>query len=154
MPRPRRARAPRTSAIAFPIVGWLAPKPVVNWENNVDPIPAMTARNLTPDEMIVEHPFGCQGGPAKQSKGDENEDGQCRQLEFDQRDEKLDRENEEGKQHKDGSSRKVAMAGPGQCKACTLHAAQLPNEMNRLPHCPHAGSIRAIIAFTCGRVEG
>jgi hypothetical protein len=47
----------------------------------------------------AEHAFGHEGSLAKEPEGHEDEAGERRQLEFDQRDEELDGEDEEGEQH-------------------------------------------------------
>jgi hypothetical protein len=60
--------------MASSIDGCVPPKPAVNWANSVEPMPTMTEWN-------------------------QHEAGQRRQLEFNQGDEELDRENEEGEQH-------------------------------------------------------
>src|SRR3546814_4759232 len=55
IPSPRRDSAASTIAIAWSIVGVWVPKPAVNWENKVEPMPMMTASTstLTPLEMTL-----------------------------------------------------------------------------------------------------
>ena len=104
MPRPSSDSAASTSAMASSMVGWLPPKPAVNSENSVEPMPTMTASTSTlmPDEIdVAEHALGHEGGLAEQAEGDQHEAGERRQLELDQGDEELDRQDEEGEQHHD-----------------------------------------------------
>ena len=51
--------------------------------------------------MFAEHLLCEEGGLVEEREGNEDEAGQCGQLEFDQRDEELNRQNEEGDQHQD-----------------------------------------------------
>jgi hypothetical protein len=67
--------------------------------NKVEPMPTMTASTSTlmPDEIdIAEHALGHEGGLAEQAERDQHEAAERRQLELDQRHEKLDRQDEEG----------------------------------------------------------
>ena len=55
-----------------------------------------------PEEIdVAEHALGGEGGLAEQAERDQHEAGERRQLELDQGDEELDRQNEEGEQHHD-----------------------------------------------------
>ena len=55
MPRPSSDKAASTIAMASSMVGVAPPKPAVNCENSVEPMPMMTAstRTLIPDEMTL-----------------------------------------------------------------------------------------------------
>ena len=50
---------------------------------------------------IAEHLLGEEGGLVEEGEGNEDEAGERRQLELDQRDEELHRQDEEGDQHQD-----------------------------------------------------
>ena len=65
-------------------------------------MPTMTASTmtLTPEATILPSTFlGEKGGLIEEREGNEDEAGERRQLELDQRDEELHGENEEGDQH-------------------------------------------------------
>ena len=100
----QRQRGKHQLDMASSMVGWLPPNPEVNCENNVEPMPTMTASTstLTPDEITLpstrsaanavlpNRPNGISTNPAKR----------C-QLELDKRNKELDRQDEEGQQHHD-----------------------------------------------------
>ena len=94
MPRPSSESAASTIAMASSMVGWLPPKPAVNWreQRRADADDDGEHQHLDAGgDDVAEHALGEEGGLAEQAEGDQHEAGERRQLELDQRDEELDR---------------------------------------------------------------
>ncbi len=99
MPRPSRAERGQDDRHAHRRwSGWRRRSRLVNWENSVEPMPMMTASTSTlmPEEMTLPSTrLGHEGGLAEQAERDQDEARERRQLELDQGDEELDRQDEE-----------------------------------------------------------
>ena len=99
MPSPNSESAASTSDMAWPRFGSCPCSAVMNSAKKLEPMPTMTASTITlmPEEMTLPSTRSARKrGPVPEREGHQHEAGQRRQLELEDGDEELHREDEEG----------------------------------------------------------